>query len=170
MPSPVKCIMSLLWPAPPAVIATLYHSFLLPGRRLIDKSIIIIVVVIIILVYLYYFTVDPGSLSRHEHKIDFRKKNLTTLHPNEIFHRNSCCLYVFVTAHLSINLHPSESNPLLVHLSLEDLNLSDCLPEILHLLRKCSLHGEKNVLITSRVSIVTNSASKSQLVSVCKNW
>lgn len=39
--------------------------------------------------------------------------------------------------------HLLESNPLLVHLSLEDTNLSDCLPQILHLLRSCRLKGEK---------------------------
>lgn len=33
----------------------------------------------------------------------------------------------------------AESNPLLVHLSLEDTNLSDCVPQILHLLRSCRL-------------------------------
>lgn len=39
--------------------------------------------------------------------------------------------------------HLLEVNPCLRSLNLEDMKLSDCLPEILHLLSNCKLEGKR---------------------------
>ncbi len=47
-----------------------------------------------------------------------------------------------------------ESNHFLRSLNLEDLKLSDCLPEILNLLRDCKLEGKKRRMTHDAINLL----------------
>lgn len=66
-----------------------------------------------------------------------------------------CSEVLSVVAHICL----SESNCCLRVLKLEDMKLSDCLPDIINLLRRCRLEGKKSVTVNGNDEIIKTGVS-----------